>query len=176
MRCPKCSSEIKGGSAECPRCGVIIEKHLAARRRKAVEAKRERENEKRKERPAPSPPLPPKKPPRHPRVDCPACKTSQSMVATQIPRFSAPVRLVGYIIALPSVVGMASAALLVIVTTANVSSVAHNGAAAGGSGLSYAVAVMVAVASLASGLLGWLLIMKKKVFKCEACGFVMDRA
>jgi hypothetical protein len=28
---------------------------------------------------------------------------------------------------------------------------------------------------LVGGLIGWLLLMKKKVFKCIKCGYIMDR-
>jgi hypothetical protein len=48
--------------------------------------------------------------------------------------------------------------------------------AAVGTGISITIALLIAAVSLVAGLIGWLLIMKKKVFRCEVCGFIMDRA
>ena len=47
--------------------------------------------------------------------------------------------------------------------------------AAIGTGIGMAVAVFFGIASLIGGTVGYILIMKKKVFRCNQCGFIMDR-
>ncbi|MCD8554124.1 MAG: hypothetical protein LRY47_09390 [Seleniivibrio sp.] len=37
------------------------------------------------------------------------------------------------------------------------------------------IAIFIGMSSLVGGLIGWLLIAKKKVFKCNSCGFILNR-
>ena len=74
---------------------------------------------------------------------------------------SEPVATIGKILLIPSflgiILGVASAVMAF-------TSVKSGGVVAG---------AIVAVASFVSGLLGWLLIMKKDVLKCNSCGAVV---
>lgn len=114
-------------------------------------------------------------------LDCNTCRTPGSMIATKIPKFSGIVRLIGVILVLPSLAGMGFAGLLLIaflVISAN-SSAARTDAELGGQivGSAFVLIIILAVAavSLVGGLVGWLLLMMRKVFKCRRCGFVLDR-
>jgi len=49
------------------------------------------------------------------------------------------------------------------------------GAAFGGA-IADSTSLFIGSVSLVGGLIGWLLLMKKKVFKCSNCGFILDRA
>ena len=44
-----------------------------------------------------------------------------------------------------------------------------------GTGLGMGMGGFITFSALIGGLIGYILIMKKKVYKCEACGYVMDR-
>lgn len=115
-------------------------------------------------------------------LDCSACRSSKSMPATTIPRFTPILRVIGGIIVVPSFLGLAFAGLILISTlmaTGNVASAATDAGAAGaaiGLGIGFGLAVFIGAISLVSGLVGWLLLMTRKVFKCSRCGFVLDRA
>jgi ribosomal protein L44E len=202
-KCPKCGNELQEDATECIHCGIIIKKYLEAqkkaRAKKEAElaAKRKAEAEAQTKKaarapvrngagaqgtlgkPAPNRPIPT----RNLRLDCNACKSEQSMVATRIPRFPSLIRLIGYIIAAPSAMGVAFAGLLFVVSitqvagenTQSMSEAAAAGAAIG-TGISITIALVIAAVSLVGGLIGWLLIMKKKVFRCEVCGYILDRA
>lgn len=50
------------------------------------------------------------------QLDCNACKSPSSMVATKVARFSAVVRVIGVILLVPSFLGFAIAALFFIST------------------------------------------------------------
>jgi len=101
------------------------------------------------------------------RIDCQACKLEAGMMAEVIPRFTPFIRFIGYLIAIPSFVGMF------------LSSVAA-GMAFGGYELTFAYGLFGAVVlfcwSAISGLVGWLLLMKKSVYRCGRCGYIIDRA
>ena len=84
------------------------------------------------------------------RLDCSACKIEKSMIATTVPRFEGIVRIIGYIIVIISII------LIVI----NIFSV---------TGIIFVPFILV------GGVLGWLLLLKKKVYRCENCSFIIDR-
>ena len=46
---------------------------------------------------------------------------------------------------------------------------------AAGTGLAMGIAVFFGIASLIGGTVGYVLIMKKAVFRCGQCGFILDR-
>lgn len=115
-------------------------------------------------------------------IDCIGCKMRRSMFPTKVPRFSGIVRFIGYVIAIPSLLGVALAVIMLIGSTTatmdvmqEVSTDAERTGAAIGSAVSYGASIFVGISSLVGGLIGWLLIMKKKVFKCRNCGYVMER-
>lgn len=103
-------------------------------------------------------------------LDCSACKAAQSMQATSIPKFGSVLRLIGYIIATPSALGIAFGALIAFV------SIFSSGGNAATGALGVGFAVMIAAMSLVGGLIGWFLLGKRRAFVCERCRFVLDRA
>lgn len=116
------------------------------------------------------------------KLDCTACKTPNSMTATKIGKFSGVVRTIGGILLIPSFLGFAFAGLVFVSTIMATASMpnAHSDAEQAGQAIGMGIGVVfcaiVAVISLVGGLLGWLLLMNKKVFKCQRCGFILDRA
>jgi hypothetical protein len=114
-------------------------------------------------------------------LDCSACRTAGSMAASRVSRFSEIVRVIGFILVIPSVVGMVIAGFLLVGFIAGTagSPVPQSEAELAGRTIGSLVAVVViaaiGVGSLVSGLLGWLLLLKRKVFKCGRCGFILDR-
>ena len=118
-----------------------------------------------------------------PMLDCQGCNMKRAMAATKVPKFGGIVRFIGFVIVVPSVLGCGLAILMLIASTTatvdvmqQVSSEAEMAGAAIGSTISYGFSIFVGISSLVSGLIGWLLIMKRKVFKCQNCGYIMDRA
>lgn len=115
------------------------------------------------------------------QIDCQACRTSGSMVAAKIPRFSEIVRLIGFIFLVPSFLGLGVTSLMILsaVFGGTNSPPTSSDAEVAGRAIGYTIVggfiLIVGAVSLISGLLGWLLIMTRKVFKCLRCGFVMER-
>jgi hypothetical protein len=98
-----------------------------------------------------------------PSIDCQACKSTASMKPASIPRFGDFIRFIGYLIAAPAVLGAVFCFYIVV-----------NGGfgfAAGGFFLFF-----IGGLSLVSGLIGYLLLMQKKVLLCSRCGHTLDRA
>jgi hypothetical protein len=117
------------------------------------------------------------------KLDCNACKSGVSMKADIIPKFNMILRIIGYIIVIPSVFGVIIAIIIFISTgsaTSGVMSTAQSGAeatgAAIGATIGFGFSIFIGCSSLVGGLIGWLLLMKKKVYKCSICGFIIDRA
>ena len=99
----------------------------------------------------------------------PACKVCDRgvLVPKKIFRMSWPVVAIGYILLIPSVLGMLLSVLFLIAVTWS----AASGVAASGPGaaLSEAFAIVLGITSFVGGLLGWLLVMKKRVLQCSVC-------
>jgi hypothetical protein len=74
---------------------------------------------------------------------------------------------IGYIILIPSVIGV----LISLLALLNIASVPGHDSAAGT--IAAGVLMGFGVVSLVSGLLGWLLVMKKDILKCNYCGAVV---
>lgn len=98
-------------------------------------------------------------------LDCTACHGAQSMKAIKIYRFSGLVAFIGWILALPSIIGIAMSVVMFFVMAMSPD----------GKDVSF-VSVIFGLMSLSSGVLGYFLIMKKKVYRCSNCGYVIDRA
>ena len=103
-------------------------------------------------------------------LDCSACKTVSAMKATTTPKFNQIIRLIGYFIVAPSVFGMIVAVIMLISTgsaTSEVMSTAQTDAEAAGAAIGATIGIgaslFVGISSLIGGLIGWLLLMKKKV-------------
>ena len=111
------------------------------------------------------------------RLNCNACNTFHSMSATKVRRLSWIVVLIGWILTIPSILGLLLAILIFIGGVYFTSSTIDN---FGESiplidFLIYGSSFYVGISSLVGGLVGYLLIMKKKVYKCSMCGYIMDR-
>jgi hypothetical protein len=116
------------------------------------------------------------------QLDCGACKSEKTMEATKIPKFPSFIRFIGFLIALPSVVGVLFAVIILFSTGAATSEImsatqsdAEAAGVAIGATIGFGFSAFIAFSSLIGGLIGWLLLMKKKVFKCIKCGYIMDR-
>ena len=115
-------------------------------------------------------------------LDCSACKTPASMNATTTPRFGGFIRFIGVIIVIPSVLGVLLAILFFVttstVTTGQLAKSTSDAAAAGtviGAGIGYGISLFMGAASLVGGLVGWLLLSARTVYKCVRCGFILER-
>ena len=45
-----------------------------------------------------------------------------------------------------------------------------------GAGVSYAISIFIGATSLVAGLVGWLLLSSRKVYRCIRCSFILERA
>ncbi len=116
-------------------------------------------------------------------LDCSACKTPQSMNATTVPRFGGFIRFIGVIIVIPSLLGVALAILFFISTSmvaseqlAKTTSDAANAGTVLGAGIGYGISAFIGASSLVGGLIGWLLLTSRNVYKCIRCSFILERA
>ena len=117
------------------------------------------------------------------KLDCSACKNEKTMEQSKVGRFSTVVRVIGYIFLVPSVLGMIAAVIMFIgaysAVTESMTLAQTEATRAGvalGASIGVGVAIFFGIASFVGGLLGWLLLMKRKVYKCIKCGFILDRA
>jgi hypothetical protein len=104
------------------------------------------------------------------------------MSPSKVGRFSQVVRVIGGVLLVPSFIGMFIALLMFIsaVMTTGSSRTPHSDAEAAGQavgfGIVFIITFVVGIISFVGGLLGWLLLSNRNVFKCERCGFILDRA
>ena len=85
-------------------------------------------------------------------------------------RMSGPVVLIGYILLIPSVLGVAGS----LVAFSHISSAASSSGADAGVAFAGGFIILFGVGCFVAGLLGWLLIMKKQVLQCNVCGAVVN--
>jgi hypothetical protein len=99
------------------------------------------------------------------------CKTCDVGTLTQrrVHRMSGIVVFIGYILLIPSVIGILTGVVMIVAGAGSGGSHPTN-AAATGAAIAGGVGVFLIIASLVGGLLGWLLVMKKTVLKCDRCG------
>jgi hypothetical protein len=110
----------------------------------------------------------------------PTCKICDrgALRPRKIRRLSGPAVAIGYVLLVPSVLGMACCAilLLIVVFAASLPVASPNNdasallALASGSG----AIIVLFVACFVSGLIGWLLVMKKDVLQCDNCGAIIN--
>lgn len=114
----------------------------------------------------PEPDVPPEPAPSEPSptpggihlVDCPLCRTPEGMIRDDLWRFPGGLRFIGWVLFLPAIVGLVAVAAMGVVTF----------------GLSLLVTgVLPGIAGLVGGLI---LLMRRNVWRCTACGHVLDRA
>jgi hypothetical protein len=110
----------------------------------------------------------------------PTCKICDrgTLMPKEMRRLSGPAVAIGYILLIPSILGMAACAILLVVSLlAGVASAAHGSPfATAFAGIGTLVFVYIGICCFVFGLLGWLLIMKKHVLQCVYCGAVVDAA
>lgn len=206
VKCPSCERpfQIDDGWAEatCPHCGAVAELEIGEDRDRedtgnidfdyVPDSLKTAPTQARAEPPSVRPPQKPRPSPVRPssggagtamRLDCSACKGKSTMVPTSVNRMSPVVVLIGWILVVPSILGIAWAVLcfLSVVGAAGSTYSTSSSAAAEmgttiGAGIGIILSIGVGIASLVGGLLGYLLIMEKKVWRCSVCGFVLDRA
>ena len=104
-------------------------------------------------------------PPLPPPIICKVCDRGE-LRRKQLYRMSGMVVFVGYLLLVPSVVGI----LWSIALFFNFVGDEATDVAVLGGGLSIATAI----ASVVGGLVGWLLVMKKRVLQCSVCGAVIN--
>lgn len=97
------------------------------------------------------------------------CKTCDvgTMQRKHVHRMSAIVVLIGYVILVPTVLVMVAS----VMTIFNIGSAAPPTAAV--SAIATGFSVMLFFVALVGGLLGWVLIMKKRILQCDRCGAVV---
>lgn len=168
--CPKCGKKNNPYAIECQKCGIIFKKYEQIQQRKVQRPKMQETTTRKADIGA------------IPSINCNTCGSEKSMGPTQIHKFGGIVLFIGYLIVIPSVLGVLFAVLIFISTVSASSDVMataqsdpEKAGAAIGAAMGLGMAAFIGVGSLISGLIGWLLIMKKKVFKCASCGFILDR-
>ena len=104
-------------------------------------------------------------------LDCNACKSEKTMQATKISRFNAIIRIIGGILLIPFFIGV----IVLFSVFTSMHSAGPDAPGLFGSGIAFGIFFFVGILLLVSGLLGWILLMKRKVFKCVTCGYILDR-
>jgi hypothetical protein len=91
--------------------------------------------------------------------------------------------VIGYILLIPSILGMLvtlvlTAVLIIAPLAGGAATKSPEAVAAGGvlAVFTAAFGVAIFVVCFVSGLLGWLLVMKKTVLRCNLCGMTIDAA
>jgi len=106
-------------------------------------------------------------------IDCAACKLEGGMKAARIPKFSGFIRFIGSLIAFPSALGMTFAVLGFFSSGIGMFGLGEGGEEGGG--LTIGISIFIFCTSAVSGLIGWLLLMKKNVFLCTRCSYIINR-
>ena|ERR1035437_2274447 len=101
-------------------------------------------------------------------IKCKVCDAG-TLVQTKKYRMSGPVVFIGYILLIPSVIGMVVCGFFIIMDLSMVRS-SDIGM------VTNIVYLLIGAAFFVGGLLGWLLIMKKKVLQCNVCSAVVNLA
>ncbi len=106
------------------------------------------------------------------QVRCKVCD-SGTLIQRKKYRMSGPVVFIGYILLIPSILGILFSAFMFFTaaTTTNIDTSSGSNVAAGILG---GFSIFMGIAALVSGLLGWLLIMKKQVLECDVCHAVVN--
>jgi len=78
---------------------------------------------------------------------------------------SGPVVAIGFFLLVPSVIGMLLCALALVQIVDQPDNA--SGSAAG-------IVIAIGIACFVSGLLGWLLVMRKRILQCPVCGAVVN--
>ena len=108
-------------------------------------------------------------------LNCQACGGEKTMKPAKVSKMSPVVQVIGWLLTIPSILGILFSGFIFLsslLATGTAEDPSVGGAAlVAGTG----TAVCTALSSLIGGLLGYILIMKKKVWKCNQCGYHIDR-
>ena len=120
--------------------------------------------------------------PRGALLTCPTCR-SGSLSRQRLYRMSDVVVVIGYILLIPSILGMLgtlvwTAVLIIAPLAGGAAAKSPEAVAVGGVFAVFVTAfgVVIFVGFFVGGLLGWLLVMKKTVLRCNLCGMTIDAA
>jgi hypothetical protein len=108
-------------------------------------------------------------------LNCQACGGEHTMKPGKISKMSQVVQLIGWIITIPSLLGILFAVFIFLSGVLATGTTENPDAAGASLVVGTGTALCFGISSLLSGLVGYLLIMKKKVWKCTQCGYHIDR-
>jgi hypothetical protein len=100
-------------------------------------------------------------------IKCKTCDTG-TLVRRRTYRMSSIVVIIGYIILVPSILGI----IIGVATCFGVAS-KSTGPNDTATGIATGIAFFWTIASLVGGVFGWLLVMKKSVLQCDRCGAIV---
>lgn len=112
-------------------------------------------------------------------LDCFACKSPLGLEATSLPALGWVVRLIGYGILLPSIAAVGFALYIVVDVhlewARNGWPDAYSGSPFGDI-LGLVIATFLGIGGAAFAVPGWILSRGRRVYRCAACGYTMDRS
>ncbi|NBV24897.1 MAG: hypothetical protein EBS05_23630 [Proteobacteria bacterium] len=94
------------------------------------------------------------------------------MIPTKVGKFGGVVKFIGWLIVIPSVLGVVICIISAFMVAGQPGDSQADQVGKGGAEVLF---FFFAGVSLVGGLIGWILISKKKVFKCSVCGSIKDR-
>ena len=99
-------------------------------------------------------------------IKCKICDYG-TMVRKSTYRMSGPVVAIGYLLLIPSICGMIFCALAFL-------GFAGDSGSGTGAVIGFVILGAIGLSSFIGGLLGWLLVMKKRVLQCSSCGATVN--
>jgi hypothetical protein len=106
------------------------------------------------------------------QVRCKICDAGLLVRQTKY-RMSGPAVLIGYILLVPSILGILISAMSFF-RLASLNHAGNAGSADVATGLVGGFVIFFGIASFVGGLIGWLLVMKKQVLECNVCQAVVN--
>ena len=190
IKCEGCGKHYSDKAEQCPFCSLAPgdppppkpapKASIASRVAPAARALSQKAKQLKK------PLAPPAWPPKPIHLDCHACNNQQTMMRDTVPRFNCIIRTIGGILLIPSLLGVA-VSLIGLFTTCTAhhevmqdldpaySTAGAMGATIGAT-ISGGIFLVLGVGAFVGGLLGWLLLLTRKVYKCTVCGHIIERA
>jgi len=112
---------------------------------------------------------------------CKICKSEQSIIEERVPKFSKFIRTVGFLIAIASIFACLISVLFYFstaVTEIGLFESLKNGLEAGETmfvaEFQLIYSVFLCVLAILGGVVSWILLKKKKAYKCYRCGQLVD--
>jgi drug/metabolite transporter (DMT)-like permease len=94
-------------------------------------------------------------------IPCKTCERGQ-LVKKEVFRMSGPVVFIGYIMLIPSIIGVLICSIAFIA--------GQSDSANPDQGMALGMVVFIGIGCFVAGLFGWLLVMKKRILQCSVCG------